>query len=53
MDHSLAIAELPSKNDIDGNTLTTDDINKEERFSELPFTSAKEESMEEMGLRKI
>ena len=44
VDHSLAIADLPSKNDIDGNTLTTDDINKEERFSELPLTSAKEES---------
>ena len=40
MDHSLAIAELPSKNDIDGNTLTTDDINKEERFSELPLTKS-------------
>ena len=44
VDHSLGVAGLPSKNDIDGNTISSDDINKKEKASELPLTSAKEES---------
>jgi len=44
MDHSLDVANLPSKNDIDRNTISSVDINKEERASELPLTSVKEES---------
>ena len=39
----LWISDLPSKNDIDGNTLSTDNIAKENKASELlPLTSTKE-----------
>jgi len=43
VDHSVGVADLPSKNDIDVNTLSTDNINKGKGASEVPLTSAKEE----------
>jgi len=43
VDHSVGVANLTSKNDIDENTLSTDNINKGKGASELPHTSAKEE----------
>ena len=42
VNHSLGVADQPSKNDIDGNTISNININKEERASELPLTNSKE-----------
>ena len=38
----LSVSDLPSKNDIDGNTLSTDAVTNEDKASELPLTSTKE-----------
>jgi len=43
VDQSVGVADLPSKNDIDENILSSDNINKGKRASELPLTRAKEE----------